>query len=361
MYSSNMKIGILTFQRTNNYGALLQCYALYYIIKRLGYEVEVIDYECHQVEVQECLRWDGTFKSLVLVVLYHRKAKLFSHFLERMALSPRCSRSDFIEVVKRYDRIVVGSDQVWNPECTGYDKTFFLDQVDDRTKKLSYAASIGLERLPDCQFDYASLLNGFSSLLVREETAAREIRRYVKSPVNTVLDPTLLADSTVWKSMLHTPARIEGKRYVLVYAVSEFDRSLLAARKMAVEHNLEIVQIQQCGYRYTKGAINLRSISPEDFVGLISGAQATVVSSFHGVCLSIINGVDFYYATDTGASSRASRVFDLLKLLGIEGRSVEDYLEGAAVPLNWNLINERLLAERRRSLELLATSLRGAN
>ena len=39
-----MKIGILTFHFGNNYGGLLQCYALQEVLKRAGYEVEIINY-----------------------------------------------------------------------------------------------------------------------------------------------------------------------------------------------------------------------------------------------------------------------------------------------------------------------------
>lgn len=353
------KVGILTFQNTMNFGAMLQCYGLYRTIEGLGFDVEVIDYACRKVESREGTAFDGSLKSAAKVVLRRGKAREFFRFLHGMALSPRCDRKTFPDVAARYDRIVVGSDQVWNPECTGYDKTFFLDQVEDRSKKLSYAASIGTEHLPDCGFDYAALFEGFSSLLVREETAAREVRRYTDAPVHSVLDPTLLADSAVWKGASRIPSAADGKRYVLVYAISEFDRSLRAARGIAAERGIEIVQIQQYGLSRTKGALNLRNVSPEEFVGLIAGADASVVSSFHGVCISIINGIDFFYATDSGAGSKASRVLDLMKLLGIEGRSVDDYLNGTQKPIDWESVNRRLVSERARSRELLASSLEG--
>ena len=351
------KVGILTFQNTMNFGAMLQCYGLYRTIEGLGHHVEVIDYECQKVESREGTAFDGSLKSAAKVVLRRGKAKEFSRFLRGMALSPRCDRESFPDVAARYDRIVVGSDQVWNPECTGYDKTFFLDRIEERSRKLSYAASIGLERLPECGFDYSTLLEGFSSILVREKTAAREVGRYVDGPVHSVIDPTLLADPAIWKGVSRTPSVVDGRRYVLVYAISEFDRSLQAARRIAAERNLEIVQIQQYGFNRTKGAINLRNVSPEEFVGLAAGAQATVVSSFHGVCLSIVNGIDFLYATDSGVGSKASRVLDLMELLGIEGRSVDDYLNGTQKPLIWESVNRRLLSERARSRELLANSI----
>ena len=352
------KVGILTFQNTLNFGAMLQCYGLYQVVAKIGYDVEIINYNCRQIEKQESIISDGTLKSTIKVLLHRGKAKRFSAFLHSMNLSPRCDRENFADITKRYNFIVVGSDQVWNPECTGYDITYFLDQIEDQAKKLSYAASIGLEHFPDCGSDYASLLSGFSSLLVREETAAREIKRFVDMPVQVVIDPTLLAEKNVWESLGRMPTSVTGKHYILVYAISEHERSLQVARKIAEERNLEIVNIQQYGFNRAPGAHNMHDISPEEFVGLFLGADAAVVSSFHGLCFSLIAGVDFFYATDGGtSSSRSSRLLDLMKLLGIEGRSVEDYLGDKAISLDWDSINQRLLHERARSLQLLQTSL----
>ena len=40
-----MKAAILTFQQTNNYGAILQNYALQHTINKLGYDADTIDYQ----------------------------------------------------------------------------------------------------------------------------------------------------------------------------------------------------------------------------------------------------------------------------------------------------------------------------
>lgn len=39
-----MKIGIITFQNAENYGAVLQCKALYTYLAECGNNVEIIDY-----------------------------------------------------------------------------------------------------------------------------------------------------------------------------------------------------------------------------------------------------------------------------------------------------------------------------
>lgn len=352
-----MKVGILTFQNTLNFGAVLQCYGLYKTLQGSSYDVEVIDYRCSKVESREGVTLDGSLKTFIKRVLRAGKVRRFAEFASRMSMSERCDRSTFKNVSDRYDAIVVGSDQVWNPECQGYDLTYFLDQIDDKARKKSYAASIGLNHFPDCGFDFRALLDGFSSILVREQTAAKEIARYTDNPVEVVLDPTLLADPSVWAGFNKLPEKVKGKDYVLVYAISEFDDSLKAARKIAEERNLEIVQIQQYGLSRTSGAINLRNVSPEEYVALFKNAKCSVVSSFHGVCFSLISGIDFYYAVDGGSGTKSSRVFDLMKLLGVERRNVTDYLKGSAKPLDHALIETRLAAERKRSLELLLESL----
>ena len=48
-----MKIGLLTFQRTTNFGSFLQMYALYKCVCNLGFDCEVIDYACKTIEERE--------------------------------------------------------------------------------------------------------------------------------------------------------------------------------------------------------------------------------------------------------------------------------------------------------------------
>ena len=43
-------IGILTFHRASNYGAVLQAYALQKVISDLGREAVIVDYRCRTVE-----------------------------------------------------------------------------------------------------------------------------------------------------------------------------------------------------------------------------------------------------------------------------------------------------------------------
>ena len=38
------KVGLITYHKSYNYGAMLQVYATQYIIKKMGYDCKIIDY-----------------------------------------------------------------------------------------------------------------------------------------------------------------------------------------------------------------------------------------------------------------------------------------------------------------------------
>ena len=50
MNTKNLRIGILTFHKSINYGSVLQAYALSKTLKDAGYSVEIIDYEPQRYE-----------------------------------------------------------------------------------------------------------------------------------------------------------------------------------------------------------------------------------------------------------------------------------------------------------------------
>ena len=53
------RVGIITFHRANNFGAVLQCYALQEILKKLGYNAQVVDFREPYTElIYNPIRWD---------------------------------------------------------------------------------------------------------------------------------------------------------------------------------------------------------------------------------------------------------------------------------------------------------------
>ena len=73
------KIGILTFSNTQNYGAALQCFALFEYLKSLGNDVDVFDYRNRNIELtgKRRLRSVQSPKDFLLWILTHKE---FTHF-----------------------------------------------------------------------------------------------------------------------------------------------------------------------------------------------------------------------------------------------------------------------------------------
>ena len=78
-----MRIGILTFHRAHNYGAVLQCYALQEVLSRMGYRVEIVDYRQPFIESFYRIRFPKRFffekiirLDFVSIINYLRKSMI---------------------------------------------------------------------------------------------------------------------------------------------------------------------------------------------------------------------------------------------------------------------------------------------
>lgn len=353
------KVGILTFQNTFNFGALLQNYALFHTLEELSFEPVVVNYRSEAVESGEGFAHPSTLKQMVMFLFMRRKAYLFDSFKHRYLFTPSVTRDGIRKICERLDCVVVGSDQVWNTKITHSDPTYFLDFIDDPRRCKTYAASMGYGELPPCDFDIRSLISHFSSLLVREKTAAETIIRECPdaSEPKVVLDPTLLVKRSVWEEIEQLPRYAPDNSYILVYDVSESGLAFDAARSLATKSNAQIIRIQSYDLKPRPGIKSVLNVSPEEYLGLFAHARSTVVSSFHGLCFSIINHRDFYFSGQTTGKNTNSRATDLMDLLGITGRTVNDLADGAVDPIDWDAVEARLCELRADSLQLLIDSL----
>ena len=153
-----MKVGILTYHDTTNYGAAFQAFALQKKIEELGCDCEIIDYKCKAVTERYEIK--SPFKSSnikqcikrILTNKNNRNLKLkFETFYKRY--QKRSDKTYYKNTISEtnniYDKFIVGSDQVWNLRLSGEDTTYMLDFVKDDSKKYSYAASFGYSKIPD--------------------------------------------------------------------------------------------------------------------------------------------------------------------------------------------------------------------
>lgn len=299
-----MKIGLLTFHRAINYGAILQAYSLYKILKDLNNQVEVIDYYPKQDEADY-----NIFRSLflpknwiynILVLPYSWKIKAkkdkFVDFQKRyLPLSRRflCC-ADLMLGGQQYDAIVTGSDQVFNPVNDEKINTYYLGFASDKTKKIAYAPSFGISNFNSKLAEkLRPYLYGFNSLSCRENDGSKFISETSGKDCSTVLDPVFLTSKDEWNGIADCKTAERG--YIFVYDLNGRNRLIELAYRLKTKTELPIVCLSTKKYftkRYKVDRLVL-DVGPKGFLKYISEASYVLTDSFHGTSFSMLFGKKF--------------------------------------------------------------------
>lgn len=317
------KIGILTFHNAENYGAVLQAYALKtYLQKNIEHStVDIIDYKSPLIELSyKYIKPLSYFKN-------KRLRKLISFFLQFYYLPKKINikkiftkfRKEWLKAeslnIDEYNSIIYGSDQIWNPILTDNDLVYFGKNYNG--KKISYAASDGGEL--DLTEDVINNLQQFYKISCREKSLSDKLKKQLNS-ISTVCDPVFLLSKEEWINKFTTKPVINN--YVLIYKIAENLNLDNEAIKFAKKYNKKIVQIV-----YSKSIKKIfcfnqkfvSAITPNEFVGYFAYADFVFTTSFHGTAFSIILEKDFYTLT---FNKRSERITDLLKEVGLENRFI---------------------------------------
>lgn len=328
----NKKIGILTFHQADNYGAILQAYALNKVVSGS----EIINYHNQFILKQtQKLPKGGVAKKIIALIFKKTKHHNFLKFIKSyLAMSDIYTSRNLNLVNKRYSKVIVGSDQVWNMECTNNDTFYFLPTV-DKKKKYSYAASFGSASFPakEC----TTYLSEFQTVSLREKKYFENVHSINKN-VRFDLDPTLLLSADQWRSIANE--RILKDKYVFVYTVGEPIELLHNAKDYAKKNRCKLITNK-------KSLEFLLNCSPEDFISWIMYADCVFTNSFHGTVFSTIFHKKFYVECKqvNGFNNRAEF---LLKLLGLDARMIYTELEDKDE--NWENVENTLELERDKSM-----------
>ena len=229
-----MKVGVITIQKCDNFGADLQAYALQRKLQLMGYDAENIDYLFYKHPRHQGGRGEKPIFRLSLVnrvketlfplvsrlkALRRRKAMKTrrAKFAAWTQKHLKCGR-EYRSVAAlygnppRYDVYMVGSDQVWNPRMGSSILPYFLDFAPDGAKCVSYASSFGVSELPAGVFyRYKQLLKRFSAVGLREESGADMVRAMALGvEVKHVVDPSLLLSAAEWEPVSCEPEAHTG-------------------------------------------------------------------------------------------------------------------------------------------------------
>lgn len=353
-----MKIGILTYHRSNNYGALLQGIALREVLARAGHDVTFIDYwpayHRHMYALFS-FHWmmsrkgfGGKMSYLKYCILNYKNRKKRKTNLDAFIkenIEPYTSSMD-----DDYDVIVHGSDQIWRkqPEMNTYNPVYFGKHQIKSNRKVSYAASMGI--LPKDEIS-KNLVKGYLSCLdaisVREESLQALVKELGYSNVSHDLDPTLLLPSDYWVNKFGLKRSKE--RYALYYKIQEsFDMKKLRSYVESKGLRLRIIHSKA---NVAESDFNITTAGPQQFLQMIYGAEMVFTSSFHGLAFSLIFNKPFYASFVTNAG----RAESLLEAVDLSNRLLKPK---TAIPSNlrdidFNAVNQFLQTLRHVSLQSL--------
>lgn len=375
------KIGILTSTQSfgDNYGAVLQAFALSYKLKQLGFIPYIIRYkldgEYLKGKAPINIRLKNTLlnkkfsfhakKTLVFNLIFHRNNQdVFKDFCKNNLNFYNENYLTFKELkedVPNFDAFITGSDQVWNPIIHNYknDPGYFLDFVPNNIPKIAYAPSMGVDIFPEeCKKDLKYYLNKFDHLSIREFSGAKNIKEICDIDVPVVLDPTLLLTSENWNTICADISFLP-KRYILCYKFGKSKLMDKIIKIIAKLYKLSIVAVPASPE--TKFKMDYR-IGPSEFVSAIKNATIICTDSFHASVFSIIYNkpfLTFPRHDEKNEKSMNNRMKDLLKMLELEDRYVlfENQIDiNNVLNLSFEKSNKILDKKRKISIEYLNNS-----
>lgn len=358
------KVYILTFHNALNYGAVLQCAALYKTISQF-IECSVIDYRSSKIEeTYKIYSKSRSLKSNIRGILMASRTRLkrnkFNSFLDE---NVRMTKPYFnvgelkSENWQKDDIFCVGSDQVWNFDLTDKDTVYFFTFISDQFKKISYAASLGKSLSNEDVPYFKKYLSQFNSISVREKTAQQELAENNIDCIQNI-DPVYLLDKSDWEA-LSVKVKEEETPYVLVYLLQKSNGFMKKITEFAKNNHKHIVIITAIALKKIPGVTYIETCSPQEFIRYFLKADVIFTNSFHGISLSIIMNKLFYFEYLEGKYKTNSRLKDTIALFNLDKLDSKQYEE---IPSKMNIeytpINELIKKEQKRSLEYLENAIK---
>lgn len=379
-----MKIGIITFWNSqDNYGQLLQCFALQYYLKLKGHDVFLIRYlpkvKGNTIKDRilnlRSLITPKHIKDYVSFQLNKKQSRLFNAEHPRYFDTFRQNHIQFssniyynLEDLKNEewnaDAIICGSDQIWSYSPVEDNiSAFFLEFVPEPIKRIAYAASFGRSELPSVYENLLPrLLSKFHAVSLREETGVELCKNANRLDAQLVCDPTMLLKGEEYLSAI-VKNHIVQTDTVFCYLLNwETDFPINEIKAYLYERHLHMNFFGAHGMELKKLFPTMTNLTIESWLEAMSSSQFVFTNSYHGTVFSILMKKPFIVFPLKGVSAKMNgRLTTLLNKIGLEDRiyasdrSIEDVLK---MPIEWNLVNSRIDEFRAISESFLLESLK---
>lgn len=318
-----VKIYISTYHNVQNFGAALQSYALQSFLGKLGYENELIKIKLSTKVVKKRF-FDKERILRIINSVYnalHRKQILqgeqrFLQFFDNYHKTT-AEYGNYEELLQNppSDGIYLsGSDQVFNP--VNIKPEFFLQFGDNNTRRISYAASVGVNSVPAQNKDtFKKYISAFDSISIRESYSRNLLKEYTKKNSDVNIDPSFLLTKEEWDSISSdSVSSAINEPYILVYAIYKPKWMNEVLKKLYRETKCKIVLVTYKNFRPIFCNKCIMNAGPREFLSLIKNAEMVISSSYHGNVFATVFEKPFYAIVNPDSPARIMSMLELFKL-----------------------------------------------
>lgn len=379
-----MKIGILTQPLHNNYGGLLQCFALQTILKRLGHEVWVVQRETAEKQLTMIDRGFYYIRQIIKVCIGRKFVRLFSsRQKEYVTRKTKYFVSEYIDpktdiltttdnlrkchLNYKFDAYVVGSDQVWRPRYSPCITNYFFDFLSpqDKVKRIAYAASFGVDEWEFSEDETSKckdLLKLFDSVSVREASGTHLCSKFFdRNDALHVLDPTMLLEKEDYIRIVERENEPKSPGNLFYYILDESTVKFQLIESITSQINaVPFTQMPKCKITYENLRDRLEDCvfpSVTAWLRAFMDADMVITDSFHGCVFSIIFNKPFWVIGNEGRGM--ARFESLLSLYDLQDRLIKNNIVpiDVKIPIDWSRVNAIKNEWQQRSMNFLKYNL----
>lgn len=303
------------FYQNYNYGGILQAYALYHQLEKMGYQCEELNYtqvisnpwmkliyrgfriieilkepDYYMQKKKSAAQDKLLFEEYVRYAAEDLLKQVFEEFMQKEFRSTSVFDASTIKNMENeYDFYIVGGDQVWNPEWT--DKNFFGNFIKG-CKKISYSCSAGKSTFTnDDREKLLKYIKKCDVVSVRESNLSELLKEaHVKHQI--IADPVFLLSKQEWAEFANDKYHIKDE-YLFAYILGNDEERRKQIRIFADNNNLKVVAISHVFRKYCEADvgfadIEIRDAGPREFIELIKNAKFVLTDSFHGTAFSLL-------------------------------------------------------------------------
>lgn len=361
-----MRIAILTQPLRTNYGGILQNYALQQCLKGLGHEAYTLD-----EELADCPPLAKLAKRFVKVLLgkvpashlfyeqrYKRDYQVFTKYTRKF-VSEHIHLFSYKNIYqdlssKSFDAYIVGSDQVWRPGYNDIETMFFDFAEGWKVKRLSYAASFGVDTWEFTQEQEkrcAALAASFDGVSVREQSGVALCKKHLGVEAKHVLDPSMLLTKEQYTELVDKNKTKASKGQMFVHVLDKMPRKQDIICDLAKKYG---VPPFSCNQSEAEDLLDIpieKRIQPpvEQWLRSFVEAEYVVTDSFHAAAFSILFNKKFLVLCNSERG--LTRIQSLLKLFGLEKCLVTESGDLSFPDIDYQTVNRKvdLLREEART------------